>query len=341
MARRQKLTPHQYIERRTDRVRDERFFGDSVVNWLYSDVREHTPTIFHLATSRRISSVLGFLNYDLDLGTSFTGTRAFLRQAGVNLAECVEPIESLDSARKLFERKIRYWECRPMPVDPFTVVSPADARLVSGSLTKTSVLELKGKFFELKELLSQNRPAWIRKFSDGDFAVFRLTPEKYHFNHTPVAGRVVDLYEVTGRYHSCNPSAIVREATPFSKNMRTVTIIDTDVAGGTRVGNVAMIEITALMIGEVVQQYSNFRYDNPQPVAVGMFLEKGCPKSLYRPGSSTDVLLFEAHRILFDDDIILNQRRVDVRSRLAEAFLQPVVETEVEVRSQIARRRED
>ena len=37
-----------------------------------------------------------------------------------------------------------------------------------------------------------------------------------------------DFYEVRGRTHACNPSAIVTEVTPYSKNTRTVTVIDTE-----------------------------------------------------------------------------------------------------------------
>jgi hypothetical protein len=75
-------------------------------------------------------------------------------------------------------------------------------------------------------------------------------------------------------------------ATPFSKNRRYVAVIDTDVPGGTGVGLAAMIEVVALVIGDVVQAYSEERYDTPRPLHRGMFLRKGTPKSLYRPGSS-------------------------------------------------------
>jgi phosphatidylserine decarboxylase len=44
-----------------------------------------------------------------------------------------------------------------------------------------------------------------------------------------------------------------------------------------------MIEVTATMIGEVVQCYSRERYENPQPILPGMLIERGCPKSRHRP----------------------------------------------------------
>ena len=327
--------PHQFIERSTGRVFTERLYGDSLVRWLYSEVRENAPALYRLALSSRLSTILGFLNYDLPFSGALTGGRRFLRDAGVDIDECTA--ERFNTMRKIFERKIRYWECRPMSDEPSVVVSPADSRMLVGSFNESSALYIKGKFFDFDELLGSDKELWLKAFAGGDFAIFRLTPEKYHYNHTPVAGVVKDFYEVSGGYHSCNPSAVITIVTPYSKNMRAVTIIDTDVPGGTRIGLVAMIEVTALMIGEVVQCYSRERYENEQPALPGMFLERGCPKSRYRPGSSTDVLIFQPGRISFDEDLIVNRNRRDVQSRFSLGFGESLVETEVQVRSQIAK----
>ena len=37
---------HQYIERETSQVRDEKIFGHQLVDFIYSDVRENAGTIF-------------------------------------------------------------------------------------------------------------------------------------------------------------------------------------------------------------------------------------------------------------------------------------------------------
>jgi phosphatidylserine decarboxylase len=169
-----------------------------------------------------------------------------------------------------------------------------------------------------------------------DFTDFRLTPEKYHYNHTPVAGRVVDFYEIDGEYHACNPGAVVAMITPYSKNKRVVTIIDTDVHGGTRVGMVAMIEIVALMIGRIAQCYSEEGYESPQDVRPGMFVKKGAAKSLYSPGSSTDVLIFQKGRVRFGEDLIQNMLHPSIESRFSRGFGIPLAETDVKVRSLIA-----
>ena len=69
-----------------------------------------------------------------------------------------------------------------------------------------------------------------------------------------------------------------------------------------------------------------------------MFLKRGQPKSLFRPGSSTVVLLFQKDRVVFDDDIIRNQN-CQAQTRFSLGFGRPLVETEVWVRSGIARPR--
>ncbi len=242
----------------------------------------------------------------------------------------------LGTFRKIFERQIRYWECRPMPIQPEMVVAPADSKVVLGSLSDQSALFLKEKFFHFEELVGRTGRNGFQLSRNGDFAIFRLTPEKYHYNHTPVAGIVEDLYEIPGGYDSCNPGAVVNVVTPYSKNKRVVTIIDTDVPRGSQVGLVAMIEVVALMIGDIVQVYSEVKYEDPRPVERGMFVKKGSPKSLFRPGSSTDVVLFQHRRIRFAEDLIRNMYRQGVQSRFSTGFGRSLVETDLKARSLIA-----
>ena len=314
---------------------DEELYRDRVIGFLYGRVREEAPALFRAVTGSRMTGILGFLNYDFFLGGRLTGGAKFLRRMGVDLSECLEPPEQLNTPRRIFQRKIRYESCRPLPEGSDAIVSPADARVIVGSCARYSAFYLKGKLFTLEELLG--RESWLDRFRECDAAVCRLTPELYHYNHTPVAGRVADIYELAGEYNSCNPRAVVEVATPYSRNRRTVTIIDTDFPGGSRVGMVAMIEVAALMIGVVEQCYSEEGYGAPRRVTVGMTLQKGVPKSLFRPGSSTTILLFQKGRVEFSDDLLFNQRRREVRSRFTLGFGLPLAETQVTVRSLIAR----
>ena len=101
-------------------------------------------------------------------------------------------------------------------------------------------------------------------------------------------------------------------------------------------GLVAMIEVVALMIGQIEQRYSEHRYDNPRDVHPGMTLQVGAPKALFRPGSSTVVLVFQPERVRFAEDLVQNQNRVGISSRYSAAFGRALVETDVAVRSLLA-----
>ena len=333
------LSLHQYIDRDTGRICSERPLADGIINYLYAKEREDAGIVFRLLGSPWLSTLLGWVNYDLALGRSIPYLRRFLRECSVDMTECLEGQRGFRSARALFERQIRYWHRRPMADDRSAIVSPADSRVLVGSLAQSSWLFLKGKFFEPGELVGAGKQEWAAAFRDGDSVICRLTPDKYHYNHSPVAGVVRDFYETDGGYQSCNPGAVITLASPYSKNKRTVTVIDTDVDRGTGVGIVAMVEVVALMIGDIVQCYSRHAYDQPGAITPGMFLEKGCPKSLFRPGSSTTVLLFQKDRIEFCDDLIRNLKRSDIASRYSQGLGVPLVETDIKVRATIGYRK--
>ncbi len=331
------MATHQYIDRRSGRVCTETLYADCWIRLLYGRAREKAPLVFKALTSARSSRLLGYMHFDLPLQRRPSRIRKMIDQLGIDIQECVASAGELDNARKLFERQIRYWRCRPMPETPFSVVAPADSKVLVGDLAPAGGLFLKEKFFAYEELLGPWQRHWLRAFDAGKYAVFRLTPEKYHYNHCPVSGRVVDFYAIEGDYHSCNPAAVVTAVTPYSKNKRVVTVIDTDVAGGTGVGLVAMVEVVALMIGEIVQCYSARGYDAPRPVKPGLFLRKGQPKSLFRPGSSVVVTFFQKGCMVFDADLLANSARSGVQSRFSLGFRQPLVETDVQVRSSIGK----
>lgn len=327
---------HQYIDRTSRQIITEKLIGDRSVSFLYSTVRENAPLVFRALTSGRMSSLLSFYHYDFLDGRK-PKNRQLFSHLNIEWRECVEPPAYYDTPRRVFERQIRYWDFRPMAEDQALVVSPADARVLVGSFSEVSSLFIKEKLFTPEELFGADS-RYHAHFAEGDFAVFRLTPDKYHYNHLPVSGRIADIYEVDGNYHSCNPSALIALASLYAKNKRVVTIIDTDVEGGSGLGLVAMIEVVALMIGDIVQAYSSNRYEDPTPLKPGMFVKKGCPKSLYRPGSSTDILIFEQDRMAFSRDLIHNSHRSDVKSRFTNSFGRPLVETDVKVRSTIGHR---
>lgn len=328
------MQSHCYIQRSTGLVVTERLFADNLINMIYSTAKEKPGFIYKAACSKGFTNFLGFINYDIVLPKS--KINKIIKELNINKNECLEDIDTFRKLRQVFERKIKFYEFRPMPDEEDEIVSPADSRILIGSFNESSIVTIKNKFFDYNELLQKTK--WCQKFSGGDFVICRLTPDKYHYNHVPVTGVVEDIYLIDGAYHSCNPNAVVKVVTPYSKNKRVVTIINTDIPGGTNIGMVAMIEIVAMMIGGIKQCYSDVSYEAPKILIRGMTLKKGQPKSLFRPGSSTTVLIFEKNKVKFHPDLIENIRRKDVPSRFSLGFGQTIVETEVAVRSGIAKR---
>ncbi len=327
---------HQYVNRSDAELRYETFSGDPFVSFLYSRVREKPAWLYRALTSSRLTNLLAAARFDRPLSRPDAMRRQWARSLGVDFSECADDPATLDTPRKVFERKIRYWDCRPMDPNPRAVVSPADARALVGSFRQTSALFLKDKFFAFDELLGDSRTEWLRAFDGGEYALFRLTPDRYHYTHTPVAGIVRDVYDLDGRFQSCHPAVVVAQASPYSKNRRRVVVYDTDAGDGTGVGLVAMIEFVALMIGDIVSLYSATRYEDPVALRPGMRVERGCPSGLFRPGSSTVVLLFQRDRIRFADDLVTYQLASEANSVFSRAWNTPAAETDVRVRETVA-----
>ncbi|TAL16578.1 phosphatidylserine decarboxylase [bacterium] len=314
----------------------ETLAGDRLLRTIYSEVRERSPWVYRMATGPVATRTLGAIMYGGLPCVAVRNPVARMKALGMEPGECLNDPKKFRTAREIFERKIRYWEYRSLCRGTREVASPSDSRVLVGSLSEQKQFFLKEKFFRLEELLGEDRTGLTERFEGGDFAIFRLTPEKYHYNHVPVSGVVREIYELGGRFHSCNPGAVLSEVTPYGKNKRVVTLIDTDVPGGTEVGLVAMVEVVAMMIGKIVQCYSEYAYDNPRRIEPEMFLRKGQPKSLFMPGSSTNVLIFEKGRVKFAPDLVRNQRRSDVHSRFTLGFEVPLAETDIKVRSLLA-----
>ena len=55
---------HQYINRATGSVANERLMADKLIRALYSPKLEDASLLSKLASSRYLSEILGYLNYD-------------------------------------------------------------------------------------------------------------------------------------------------------------------------------------------------------------------------------------------------------------------------------------
>ncbi len=75
-----KAAVHQYLKRDTAEVCTEHLYWDSVISFLYSNLREKAPVLFRAVTSARISSILGFLNYESFLSGEISNHKSFFER---------------------------------------------------------------------------------------------------------------------------------------------------------------------------------------------------------------------------------------------------------------------
>ena len=94
---------HQYIDRATGAVTDERLMANRIIRTLYSPKLENAPLLAKLASSGQVSKVLGYFNYDNLLSSRLSGMRRFFRTCGIDSSELLGDPTAFDTPRKVFE----------------------------------------------------------------------------------------------------------------------------------------------------------------------------------------------------------------------------------------------
>ena len=90
-----------------------------------------------------------------------------------------------------------------------------------------------------------------------------------------------------GKYHSVNPVALLRRPDLFVENTRQISTLESP-----RCGIFRMIEVAAFGVGSIVQSAGAGTYCKMD--------EKGC----FKFGGSTVILVFDADKVKFDDDLL-------------------------------------
>jgi phosphatidylserine decarboxylase len=332
------MLAHQYIQRHRNTATNEALIADQVIDFLYSTRRDEPGFLLRALASGVVTDALAHWQFDRRFGRNSTTIAHCAHRLMICESELLTRYNEMRTLRDLFERKIRYWDVRPLPQASDVIVSPADGKLLPFRAFESDSLPIKSRFIRVTELLAHLNPwqSHARSINPISGAIVRLTPDVYHYTHAPVAGIVRQHAVIEGAFHSCNPTALVRFEGSYALNRRAVTVYDTDVPGGTGVGVVVQIDVAAMMIGQIESRFSTTRYDTPRALAPGDFVPRGAPVSLFRPGSSTSIVLWDGRRAAIGDDLICNSQRTDLSSRFSDWLGRPWVETQVAVRQSIS-----
>ena len=255
--------------------------GEGALRFAYETLLGRTlwPVLFG---SKLISAFMG-RRYDSPKSKSAIKELAAI--PGCQVDEAEKSIDEYSSFNEFFTRRLKPG-ARPLG-DGF--VSPADGRLMLYlNADADQPFPLKGARQTLRTVFG---PKGTPSVPAGryDIAVFRLAPVDYHRFHFPWTCRTPEPAQVIpGKYHSVNPIALLRDPDVYADNERQIVRCEADF------GTFWLVDVGAFGVGTIVQTYTGLEH------------QKGDEKGYFKFGGSTVILIVEAGKIKFDDDLIRN-----------------------------------
>ena len=232
---------------------------------------------------------------------------AFARYYKLNMAESEYPLSHYKNIGELFIRRLKPGA---RIIDSAEVVSPVDGVLSqTGTFDdgKQTLIQTKGKFYELKDLLRDDEMA--ARFEEGAFATIYLAPFNYHRIHSPVKGDLVDASYCPGTLWPVNAGSVERVEGLFCINERLTSRIRLEdgseilvvKVGATNVGRIGVVYSDELLVNAGKLDRSKKRLDW-QPTG-NFHFEKGDELGRFEMGSTVilivDKKIRERHPDLF------------------------------------------
>ena len=180
---------------------------------------------------------------------------------------------------------------RPIDPDPDSFTAPSDGKISQcGRLTNNRILQAKGQYYSLKNLLA-NDPA-ASDFHNGFFHTIYLAPRDYHRVHMPMSGDLQRMIHVPGRLFSVAPYNVHRVPGLFTRNERVISLF------ATSHGPMALILVGAMLVSSMETTWSGAvtpprgkRVTTSDWSRRNIRLEKGQEMGRFNMGSTVILLL--------------------------------------------------
>lgn len=210
--------------------------------------------------------------------------RWFVNRYGIDMSAASEPLESYRSIGELFTRDLKPGA---RPIDPGGILSPVDGVLRScGEIQAGQIPQVKGKTYGVEELLRNEELA--RRYADGSFLNFYLSPPDYHHIHAPIEGRIVSCGHVPGTLWPVNEWSINTIPKLFTVNDRVICTLETPI------GSVTVVMVGATNVGRIElsfdQRISKTRDVAYEHYASPVDVPRGGRLGTFHMGSSVVVL---------------------------------------------------
>jgi phosphatidylserine decarboxylase len=278
-----KSQPVRFINRYTGAVETEPVPGEGWLRWLYETSTGQVA--LHALVKRSLLSC--WYGSRMDRPSSRARIEPFVAQFGIDASQFSLPPSAYLSFNHFFHRALAEG-VRPIDPGDSSVVFPADGRhLAFENVDAADGFLVKGDKFTVAELLAEAGTA--ADFKGCSMLISRLCPSDYHRFHFACGGVAGIARLVRGSLFSVNPIALRRNVRYLAQNKRVVTMLKSD-----SLGQVAIVEIGATMVGGIVQTYA--------PGAV----RKGDEKGYFKFGGSCVITLFGQGRVKFARDVLEN-----------------------------------
>lgn len=218
----------------------------------------------------------------------------FARAFKIDLAEAERQVGDYATLNAFFTRRLKPG-ARPIHSDPSQLVSPVDGRVSAwGRCDQDRLLQIKGIEYTLFGLLRDGPMA--RRFEDGLYATFYLSPQDYHRVHSPLDLEVTGLGYMPGTLLPVNQPSVRWIERLYTQNERLM------IYAQSAAGVLSLVMVGAHCVGSISLAFHDFVTNRPgigperinfaRPVRV----EKGAELGMFEMGS-TVVMLFERDRL--------------------------------------------
>jgi phosphatidylserine decarboxylase len=168
---------------------------------------------------------------------------SFAKVYKINTDEMEQSIRNYPTLHDFFIRKLKN-EARPIHQEEGAILSPVDAVIEDiGEIHPNAMIFVKGKQYSISEMLGGLDKA--KKYIDGTYMIFYLSPSHYHRIHSPVTGSVTDQWVLGEKSYPVNKLGLKYGRETLSKNYRSITELNVD-------GNkIAMVKVGAMFVNSI------------------------------------------------------------------------------------------
>ncbi|MEG0472101.1 MAG: phosphatidylserine decarboxylase [Solibacillus sp.] len=224
----------------------------------------------------------------LQLAVQSAASKKFIRSYShlyeINLEEVSKSTEQFLSLHDFFTRHLKE-EVRPVDQQPNKFTSPVDAKIEAfGEIVDGMTFTVKNKPYSLMDLLGNEAQA--KRYENGQYIVFYLSPADYHRIHSPIDGHVKRQYVLGRKSYPVNQMGLTFGKKPLSHNYRMISEIEYNNEQTT-----AFIKVGATFVNSI--ELTNVTTTWQKGEEVGYFTF-----------GSTVVMLFEENAVQFNERVV-------------------------------------